>query len=580
MAKGNKMLGFIHYNNTKAAFIAAGHPATYNDAIVFIAGDTSSSSCIYTHGKYFATADEAEKYLNTIPYFKGIKVGNTTYNAANGGGYLALAANDPATLTINTNSDGVVIGLTSDAIECINTAARTAEGDTYVSAEIANKKFKVTTNVETDLSTSAAADKLPTAKSVKDYVVSKIDALEVPDTAKAGQYVSAVSESNGKISVFRADLPTLTEGTVDGEVVYGDTAVKVHGLKSAAYTESSAYATSAQGALADSAVQGIAEGDYITVSGTGTTKTVVAKVQKISTATTAKQGFADALDVKTELGGVNDRAVAALDQIAVWTGKNNENYSADETKSIRNISAEEVAKIVAGADESYDTLKEIADWIKSDTTGAAKMVAGINQNKEDIGAINDGLNTFMQDTVGDSNGAGTIFDQLTSINSELESLGGGAGSIANQIKTEIEKLDSPDTAVSGEYVSAVSEENGVISVAREKLPTYTLAPGETDGTIKLNDTEVKVKNIKSAAFTEATDYAKATEAITQIQVNPKYLKVLTTGTGITNTTPSINVITRHPSLATETADGLATAYETKAAIATEINIAFTWEELS
>lgn len=169
---------------------------------------------------------------------------------------------------------------------------------------------------------------------------------------------------------------------------------------------------------------------------------------------------------------------------------------------------------------------------------------------------------------------------MTSINSELESLGGGAGSIANQIKIEIEKLDSPDTAVSGEYVSAVSEENGVISVAREKLPTYTLAPGETDGTIKLNDTEVKVKNIKSAAFTEATDYAKATEAITQIQVNPKYLKVLTTGTGITNTTPAINVITRHPSIATETTDGLATAYETKAAIETGINIAFTWEELS
>lgn len=379
MAKGNKMSGFIHYNNTKAAFIAAGHPATYNDAIVFIAGDTTSSSCIYTHGKYFATADEAEKYLNTIPYFKGIKVGNTTYNAANGGGYLALAANDPATLTINTNSDGVVIGLTDAAKNAINGAVQSAEGDSkYISAGKSGTKITVSANVETNLATSASADKLPTAKSVKDYVVSNIDALEVPDTAKAGQYVSAVSESNGKISVSRADLPTLTEGTANGEVVYGDTAVKVHGLKSAAYTESSAYATSAQGALADSAVQGIAEGDYITVSGTGTTKTVAAKVQKISTATTAKQGFADALDVKIELGNVNGRAGAALDQIAVWTGKNNENYSDDETKSIRNISAEEVAKIVAGADESYDTLKEIADWIKSDTTGAAKMAAGIN----------------------------------------------------------------------------------------------------------------------------------------------------------------------------------------------------------
>lgn len=45
----------------------------------------------------------------------------------------------------------------------------------------------------------------------------------------------------------------------------------------------------------------------------------------------------------------------------------------DTGKSVRAISAEEVAKTVAGADASYDTLKEIADWILNDTTGAAKM---------------------------------------------------------------------------------------------------------------------------------------------------------------------------------------------------------------
>lgn len=37
------------------------------------------------------------------------------------------------------------------------------------------------------------------------------------------------------------------------------------------------------------------------------------------------------------------------------------------------IAATKVAEIVAGADQSYDTLKEIADWIASDTTGAAEM---------------------------------------------------------------------------------------------------------------------------------------------------------------------------------------------------------------
>lgn len=53
----------------------------------------------------------------------------------------------------------------------------------------------------------------------------------------------------------------------------------------------------------------------------------------------------------------------------------------DTGKSVRTISSEEVAKIVAGADKSYDTLKEIADWIlsDSDTTGAAKMANDITR---------------------------------------------------------------------------------------------------------------------------------------------------------------------------------------------------------
>ena len=37
----------------------------------------------------------------------------------------------------------------------------------------------------------------------------------------------------------------------------------------------------------------------------------------------------------------------------------------------------EVAKIVAGADADFDTLKEIADWILNDTTGAADMANDI-----------------------------------------------------------------------------------------------------------------------------------------------------------------------------------------------------------
>ena len=85
-----------------------------------------------------------------------------------------------------------------------------------------------------------------------------IAALDKADSAQAGQYVSAVSQENGVITVTRAQLPaaaTLVEGTANGTVKFNGTDVPVHGLGSAAFTESGDYATAAQGALADTALQ-------------------------------------------------------------------------------------------------------------------------------------------------------------------------------------------------------------------------------------------------------------------------------------------------------------------------------------
>ena len=58
------------------------------------------------------------------------------------------------------------------------------------------------------------------------------------------------------------------------------------------------------------------------------------------------------------------------------------NSGAEITGSVANTAnaaaAAMVAEIVAGADAKFDTLKEIADWILTDTTGAAGMAADID----------------------------------------------------------------------------------------------------------------------------------------------------------------------------------------------------------
>ena len=77
----------------------------------------------------------------------------------------------------------------------------------------------------------------------------------------------------------------------------------------------------------------------------------------------------------------------------------------------------------------------------------------------------------LEDKVGDST-KGLVKD-VKSIQAELESLSGGVGSIATQINNAIAELDVEDTAVTGQYVSSVSEVDGKIAVTRVALPDYT-----------------------------------------------------------------------------------------------------------
>lgn len=126
---------------------------------------------------------------------------------------------------------------------------------------------------EADAISTAATDatqKANTAEqNAKTYADGLIAGLDVEDSAQSGKYVSAVAEVNGKIQVTRADLPaaaTLVEGTANGTVKFNGTDVPVHGLKSAAYTEASAYEVAGAAAAAVAALDktdSAQEGQYV-----------------------------------------------------------------------------------------------------------------------------------------------------------------------------------------------------------------------------------------------------------------------------------------------------------------------------
>ena len=138
-----KMTGFKVYKGTKQAFIESGKAAANVDSIVFITGGSDAKgSCIYAQGVYFANFAE---FLAAINYVKGVNVGGQSYNAVQGGGYIAFGSKDPATVSVNAGENGIEIGLSDAFVNKVNntatalgTAADAANKDGSAFARIAN----------------------------------------------------------------------------------------------------------------------------------------------------------------------------------------------------------------------------------------------------------------------------------------------------------------------------------------------------------------------------------------------------------------------------------------------------------
>ena len=114
-------------------------------------------------------------------------------------------------------------------------------------------------------------------------------------------------------------------------------------------------------------------------------------VEGLSTAVAAIESTIGEDDTK----GLRLRIKTNENDIDTLEGKVATLIGEDADKSVRTISAEEVAKVVAGADADYDTLKEIADYIASDKTGAAQMQTDISTIKSDLNTDGTGLKARM-----------------------------------------------------------------------------------------------------------------------------------------------------------------------------------------
>ena len=119
----------------------------------------------------------------------------------------------------------------------------------------------------------------------------------------------------------------------------------------------------------------------------------------------------------------------------------------------------------------------------------------------------------------------------------LEAAIGEGGSVSTQITNAINKLDNADTAVAGQYVSKVSETNGIISVERVALPELAVVGGtgkvittvsQTKGALAATAIDLKAANVAATASNGDNSHVAVEGATVAAQIESLAKSIKTT----------------------------------------------------
>lgn len=426
---------FVHYSGTKSAFIAAGLPSQYTNKIVFISGDAEGNgAAVYTHGKYYGNVAEA---IAALKFFGKISANGVTAEAAGNDGIITFSADDPASVAIKVDEKGVHFGLTDEFKTAVNSTLpnriKAIEDDYLKAADKTELEGKVNT---------ALAD----AKKYTDEEVSRI-----------------VADSGSGLIGTEGDASTAN--TIYGAKKYAD--------EKAAAAQSAAEATAAADAESKvSAAKAEIKGTTDALDG------------RIATIEGDYLKTADKTEITEAAAALEGRVAANEGAIATLNGEGE--------GSVKKQVADAIAGVIAGAPEDFDTLKEVADWIGSDTTGAAQMQA-------DIATLKGG------DTV-----EGSVAKQVKdAVAAEAEI----ARAAEKQNADDIDAAEGRIKAIEDDYLKAADKEalqgsiDGVSAVANAAAPqatTYTKT--EVDGLISTSEGKL-------------ADYYKKTETYSQAEVD-------------------------------------------------------------
>lgn len=301
---------FIKYNGSRAAFNSKQDRTDYNESIVFITGDPDLSNvdaCLYTQGSYFPNTNDfvnglltvqsnANKYTDTqiataSSNYETKGAANTAIQGLNAdvsstnGSKVTVQVVETAGKITNVNvteSDIASAAVLAEVKEDVDNFFKDASfvenaRDTLKELqEYINSDANLATTLQNSITTAqntatgaqnavnalaAEVDKISlsglggiTGDAVDTKIGTVISGLDHTSVG-SGNYVKEVSQADGKVTVTYSTLPTysLESGSTNGTVKFNNTDVSVTGLGSAAYVDTTIFATAEQGTLASNA---------------------------------------------------------------------------------------------------------------------------------------------------------------------------------------------------------------------------------------------------------------------------------------------------------------------------------------
>ena len=404
--------------------------------IAFKKGLLANLPATYTEGTFYVTTDERAMYLD-IDNSTRIRIGDfqevTNLEALQ-------AITNPSTTALYYVTDlNVLAKYNGSAFVQINldTGATSVEvvgsgnAVTQASYDAVTRKLTLTMgatyttadDVDGAISTAVGdlGEKEPDVPyaNVKEYVDEKIADVVAGSVEGLGELAS-------KDEVAEADLDATLAAKINGKADVGtDTDTSdMDTLKGAKkYVDEKAAAVQTEVDALEAKVGTVEEG-----------KTVVQMIEEAQEAATY-----DDTEIKADIQA-NTAAIGVLNGEATVEG------------SVKKTVTDEIAKVVAGAPESFDTLKELSDWIATHGQDAAEMnsaILALQNILDGIGDTGSGEKATVVAYVTDAIAALNIGDyakaaDLTALAGRVTTLEGATHTHAN--KAELDKIVDGDKA--------------------------------------------------------------------------------------------------------------------------------------